>query len=339
MSAILSLHEASKHYIQYTRQGAFEIRALDRVSIDIVPGKHIGVIGESGSGKTTLGKVLVKLIEPDSGTLYFKEKDVTKARGRRLREFRSNVQMIFQDPYSSLDPRIRVSDLLRDFVKLRHGTWNEGVLEESLSTVGLSKDIGNKLPAQLSGGQRQRVAIARALTLNPSVIVADEPVSALDVSVRSQILKLLSDIKQKLGITYVFITHDVSSLYFVVDYVSVMYRGSVVEQGDIGTLVKEPLHPYTKALIAAVPDFGKDLASPATSGPSAIDLESEPSVGCKYYPRCPYAMEVCKKEHPPLFEMGQGKRVACYLYDNSENSKSAKLELEKAVTSATAKTI
>lgn len=316
MSTILSLREGSKRYMQYTRQGTTEIRALDNVSIEIMSGKHVGVIGESGSGKTTLGKVLVKLIEADSGRLYFKGKDVTRAKGGHLQEFRSNIQMIFQDPYSSLDPRVKVSDLLRDFVKLRHGTWTQDILEESLSTVGLGRDIGNMLPVQLSGGQRQRVAIARALILNPTVIVADEPVSALDVSVRSQILKLLSDIKQRLGITYVFITHDVSSLYFVVDRVNVMYRGSIVEQGDIENLVKEPLHPYTKALIAAVPDFGKDLASATNTGTLAVDLESEPAVGCKYYPRCPYAMEVCKKEHPPLFDMGHDKYVACYLYDN-----------------------
>lgn len=290
------------------------ITAVDRVSLSIQKEQNVGIIGESGSGKTTLGKVMARLLTPDSGKILYKGQDVTKRSRRKLKDFRREVQMIFQDPYSSLDPKMTVRDLLSDFMLINGRKPSQEILANFLDMVSLSENLLDKYPSDLSGGQRQRVAIARVLTLDPQLIIADEPVSSLDVSVRSQILQLLNDLRTKSHITFVYITHDISSLPFVAEKAFVMYRGSVVEVSEIRRITSEPLHPYTKGLLAAVPDYGKDLTKVGEHIVEAADIDEVPPGGCKFYYRCAYAMEKCRSVEPELRDIGDSRQVACHLY-------------------------
>lgn len=312
MSELMELKEI---YKTFKKGPIHSVVAVDNISLDIQAGTNIGIIGESGSGKTTLGKIMTKLIEPDSGKIVFDSRDVTRLKRKKIRDFRRNVQMIFQDPYSSLDSKMTVQKLLSDFIKLNGGEPDQETLFKSLDNVSLNNTLLGKYPSELSGGQRQRVAIARALTLKPRLIIADEPVSSLDVSVRAQILELLNDLHAKANLTFVYVTHDISSLPFVAKKVYVMYRGSVVEVSEIRSLLNEPLHPYSRGLLASVPDYGRDITDVREHILEGVDIDKMPPNGCKFYYRCAYAMDRCKDDVPKLRKMENGREVACHLIE------------------------
>jgi len=296
------------------------VRAVDGVSLEVHPGETLGLVGESGCGKSTLGRTLIRLYEPTDGGLEYKGEDFLAMRGERLRSMRRHIQMIFQDPFASLDPRMTVGQILAEPFKV-HGACPPRERQERasmlLDKVGLKSSYLNRYPHEFSGGQRQRISIARAMALNPELVVADEPVSALDVSIQAQILNLLKDLQQEFRLTYVFISHDLSVVEHFCDRVAVMYLGRVIEIAPKDELFASPKHPYTQALIDAIPRVGtgKKKMKPALRGevPSPI----APPAGCHFHPRCPRRHEGCEIEFPPLVEVGRGHRVACNLYDET----------------------
>ncbi|MGZ8687865.1 MAG: ABC transporter ATP-binding protein [Gaiellaceae bacterium] len=296
------------------------VHAVDGVSLAVRAGETLGVVGESGCGKSTLGRLLVRLHEPTSGSILFDGTDITTLSRRQLRPFRRQMQMIFQDPYASLNPRKRVIQLVGDPFRI-HGEGSHAEVrrrvQDLLEVVGLSPDHINRYPHEFSGGQRQRLGVARALALSPKLIVADEPVSALDVSIQAQVVNLLDDLQDEFGLTYVFIAHDLGVVRHVSDRIMVMYLGVVVEIASADTLYAHPVHPYTEALLSAMPviDTG-DLEGVARR--SRIVLEGEvpspinPPSGCRFHPRCRYATEICSTERPQLVHYGGGQFAACH---------------------------
>lgn len=321
MTAMMEVRDVSKSFVKGTGQRIVRIDAVDRVSLSIDEGVNIGIIGESGSGKTTLGRIMTKLISPDSGRLIYLGSDITGRKRRKSGTFGREVQMIFQDPYSSLDPRMTVSKCIGDFMKVKGAAPDRDAILHYLDMVNLDSNVAGKKPGDLSGGQRQRVAVAKVLALRPKIIIADEPVSALDVSIRSQVLMMLEDLRRKAGITFAYITHDLSTLPFVADYVHVMYRGSVVEASSMDAVLREPLHPYTKGLLAAVPDFGKSPTEVGKHIKADADPDRVPAAGCKFYFRCAYAMPICREVVPELSDQGGGRYVSCHLYSKDSNVK------------------
>ena len=295
------------------------MHAVDGVSLEVRRGETLGIVGESGCGKSTLGRLLVRLHEPTSGTVRFRGTDITKHSRRRLRPFRREMQMIFQDPYASLNPRKRVGQIVADPLRI-HRTAAPKVIkrqvQELLEVVGLSPDHVNRYPHEFSGGQRQRIGVARALALSPQLIVADEPVSALDVSIQAQVINLLDDLQDEFELTYVFIAHDLGVVHHVSDRIAVMYLGVIVEIGPSDELFLRPIHPYTDALLSAIPriEADDDGAAPRErivlegEVPSPID----PPTGCRFHPRCPYATEVCRVERPALVDHGGARLAACH---------------------------
>ena len=322
MTSIIEAKHIYKSFSRGRAKGLTKINALSDVSLSVNEGVNVGVIGESGSGKTTLGKIITKLSEPDSGNLFFYGEDITTAKERHLDKFRRSVQMIFQDPYSSLDPRMTVRASIQDFLRVQKIKSQDYDITKYLGMVELDQSVADKRPKDLSGGQRQRVAIAKALSLGPKLIVADEPVSALDVSIRSQILLMFENLKQATGKTFVYITHDISTIPFLADQVFVMYKGSVVESSTTKGLISEPLHPYSKGLIAAVPDFGKTSNDVDKHIKVDADPDAVPSRGCKFYFRCQYSMDICESVDPTLTKQGTGRFVACHLYSSSDETRS-----------------
>jgi peptide/nickel transport system ATP-binding protein len=323
--AILTVKDLRKYFpvrggLLHTVQA--RVKAVDRVSFDVQRGEILGIVGESGCGKSTTARLILRLIEPDGGEVHFEGRDTLTASSVELKAFRRQVQMVFQDPYSSLNPRMNIEDAVA-FNTLVHGYSRSEARAKAwdvLNKVGLrAEQFGRRYPHELSGGQRQRVNIARALVLDPKLVVLDEPVSSLDKSVQAQVLNLLQNLKSDLGLTYVFISHDLHVIEYLSDRVLVMYLGQIVEFGSAEEVSAEPLHPYTQALFASAPSMNPDerIARPPLTGdpPNPIN----PPSGCRFRTRCPRAMEVCAGEAPPLLPVGgAGRQVACYLYSDAK---------------------
>ncbi|ADY02385.1 oligopeptide/dipeptide ABC transporter, ATPase subunit [Vulcanisaeta moutnovskia 768-28] len=290
------------------------VRAVDDVNIEIMKGKTTALVGESGSGKTTLGRLLVTLEYPTSGKIYFHDIDITNVRGRNLQNVRARLQMVFQDPYSSLNPVMRIKDIVGEPLRNRgvKGKELDETVAKIMHEVGLDySSLATRRPSELSGGQRQRVAIARALITNPEFVVLDEPTSALDASTQAQVLNLLLDLQQRHNLTYLLITHNIAVARYMSDISMIMYMGKIMEIGETGIILKEPLHPYTQALIESVPDIAKpDLKPPTGEVGSLVN----PPKGCRFYPRCPFRMDICKEKEPPMIKTEKGIRVSCWLY-------------------------
>ena len=292
------------------------LHAVDGVSFTIERGKVLGIVGESGCGKSTTGRTILRLIEPTDGEILFEGKDVAKMSKKELKTIRKDMQLIFQDPYASLDPRMTVSALIREPLVLNKIVKGEEAIEkrvrELMDLVGLTPRLYNSYPHELDGGRRQRIGIARALAMEPKFIVCDEPVSALDVSIQAQILNLLQDLQEKLGLTYIFITHDLSVVYYFADDIAVMYLGQLVEKAPAEELFRNPIHPYTKALLSAIPipelDVGKERIVMRGEITSPVNLPDE----CRFAPRCDVCQEVCRQSDCKLREVSPGHFVACH---------------------------
>ncbi|MFS8054994.1 ATP-binding cassette domain-containing protein [Rhizobium sp. BR 317] len=291
------------------------LQAVEEISLDVYPGETLGLVGESGSGKSTLGRCLTRLYDITAGRLTFDGQDISKAEKRALMPVRRKVQMIFQDPSSSLNPRRKVRDMLEEVLKvhaIRSGVAIDNRLAELMEIVGLRREYLDRYPHEFSGGQRQRIGIARALAVEPALIVADEPVSALDVSVQAQIVNLFADLRQRLNLTYVFIAHDLAVVRQVSSRVAVMYLGSIVEIGETDALYGAPRHPYTQALLSAVPQPHNRGKRGRILLDGEIPSPLNPPRGCKFSTRCPYAKPLCHEVRPPLIAETGGHSVACH---------------------------
>jgi len=299
-------------------RGHAELRAVDGVSLNVMPGETLGLVGESGCGKSTLGRLLLRLHEPTSGRIYFEGTDITDLSQSALRPYRSKMQIIFQDPYSSLNPRMTVRAALSEAIRL-HSTVTSASEEEQriaalLERVGLRPEQMRRYPHEFSGGQRQRIGIARALAVSPSFIVADEPVSALDVSIQAQIVNLLGDLQEELGLSYLFIAHDLHVVEHVSRRVAVMYLGRVVEQATSEQIYSQPRHPYTEALLSAAPDPDPSARKRRLILEGDVPSPLDPPSGCAFHPRCPIAKKgLCDREVPALRILEPGHEVACHL--------------------------
>ena len=289
-----------------------EVRAVDGVHLSIREGEVLGIVGESGCGKSTLGRSIVQLIPATSGTVILEGRNLNQLHGRQLRHARADFQMIFQDPYSSLNPRLNVFDTLAEAMRT-HKKVPRRELRPRVTTlmrkVGLLSRTMKKYPHEFSGGQRQRIAIARALAVEPKLIIADEPVSALDVSIQAQIINLLAQLRHEMKLTIIFISHDLSVVKHISDRIAVMYLGKIVELGEARSVLEKPLHPYTKALISAVPIVDPRRKRIVLLGDPPSPMN--PPIGCRFHPRCPYMIEACKAEGPPLVDWGENHFAAC----------------------------
>ncbi|KAB7704130.1 dipeptide ABC transporter ATP-binding protein [Bacillus aerolatus] len=295
-----------------------EVKAVDDISFFIKKGETLGLVGESGCGKSTTGRMLLRLLEPTEGTIHFDGQDLTKLSKEAMRKMRKEIQMVFQDPFASLNPRHTVEKILEEPL-IVHGVKDKGVrkkrVRELLETVGLNSWHAKRYPHQFSGGQRQRIGIARALAVHPKLIIADEPVSALDVSIQAQVLNLLQDLQKEFGLTYLFIAHDLGVVRHISDRVGVMYLGQMMELADSESLYESPKHPYTEALLSAVPIPDVDSKQERIVLKGDVPSPANAPAGCPFHARCPKGMEVCASVRPAFKEVERGHYAACHLYD------------------------
>jgi peptide/nickel transport system ATP-binding protein/oligopeptide transport system ATP-binding protein len=311
----LEVRDLVKHFPVRGTRGKVVVQAVSGVSFDLYPGKTLGLVGESGSGKSTVGRCILRLLEPTSGQVRFEGADVTTLSGGALRHARRRMQIVFQDPYASLDPRMSVASSIKEPMRIhRIGGDLDQKVRDLLALVGLNPEHGNRFPHEFSGGQRQRVGIARAIALEPEMLILDEPVSALDVSIQAGVVNLLEDLQDRLGLSYLFIAHDLSVVRHISDDIAVMYLGKIVEYGPAETIYEHPQHPYTQALLSAVP-----VPEPAMErARSRLMLEGDvpspvsPPSGCRFRTRCWKAQEICAQEEPMLVDRGAGFPVACH---------------------------
>jgi len=310
---------AEQSLLERIKGGSLFIKAVDGISFGINKGESFALVGESGSGKTTAGKLMIKLLEPTEGRIIFNNQDITNLKGEKLRKIRRYMQMIFQDPYASLNPRMKIIDIIIEPL-IEHGICNKEEAKEEvkviLEKIGLTpwENFITKYPHQLSGGQRQRVAIARAMILKPKFVVADEPVSMIDVSLRISILELLESFRKEINTAIMLITHDISVASLIANRMGVMYLGKIVEIGALDEIINNPSHPYTLALLSSIPSPRKKIKSIKIT--EEIPDPKNPPKGCRFHPRCPFATEKCKKEEPPLIEVSKGHFSAChYAFD------------------------
>ena len=315
------LIEIKNLYVDYkTDKGVFggvqTIHAVNGVNLKINKGEILAIAGESGCGKSTLAKTIIRLENPIKGEIIFKNNDLLKMTLKELKDFRKNIQMIFQNPYASLNPKMKIYDTLKEPLKINTNLSDneiKKIIEDTSCKVGLDKECLSLYPHEFSGGQRQRIAIARALVLNPEFILADEPVSALDVSIQAQIINLLKDLNKEYNLTFLLITHDMSVIKYLADRVAIMYLGEIIEIGTVNEIFNSPKHPYTKALLSAVPEINKNKEKILLQGelPSPANLPN----GCKFHTRCPQAMMKCKNNMPENIDLSRSHCVKCFLYN------------------------
>lgn len=319
---LLEVKDLKKYYpitAGFFRRKVGDVKAVDGISLSLNKGETFGLVGESGCGKSTTGRTILRLTDPTEGQIFFDGQDITNLKGSKLREIRKDFQMIFQDPYASLNSQMMVGHIvdepIRNYEKKSHSELKEPV-KKLLKRVGLREEDYYKYPHEFSGGQRQRIGIARALALNPKLIIADEPVSALDVSIQSQVLNLLKELQNEFNLTYLFIAHDLSVVKHMSDRIGVMYLGNIVEVADKEELYQEPLHPYTQALTSAIPNPDPLNKKERIIIEGDVPSPENPPTGCVFHPRCPVAMDKCKEIVPTLREVRPDRKVACLLYED-----------------------
>ena len=303
------------------RKQVGSVKAVDGVSFTVRRGETLGLVGESGCGKSTTGLAVLKMIDITSGQVVFEGQDITGVDRGHMRPIRRRMQMVYQDPFGSLNPRMKVSQIVGEPLEVHGLAGNRAAYNERVASlldmVGLLPDMADRYPHEFSGGQRQRIGIARALALEPSLIICDEPVSALDVSIQAQVVNLFQEIQERMGLTYIFIAHDLAVVRHISHRIAVMYLGRIVEIASRAELYKEPLHPYTQALLAAIPipDPEVEASRPQQIITGEVPSAMRPPAGCRFHTRCPKVMDVCKTEIPPMREMPGGRAVACHLYE------------------------
>ncbi|WP_106496712.1 ABC transporter ATP-binding protein [Lentibacillus sp. Marseille-P4043] len=322
MSTLLEVNNLKKHF-PLKGQKLFSkdkpvLKAVDGVSLSIQSGETLGLVGESGCGKSTAGRTILKLLEPTEGEILFKGEDITSFRGEELRKLRKDMQIIFQDPYASLNPRKTIEQTITEPMKIFNVPKEERSkrLSRLLDVVGLSSYHKNRYPHEFSGGQRQRIGIARSLALDPELVICDEPVSALDVSIQAQVINLMEDLQEEFNLTYIFIAHDLSVVHHISDRVAVMYLGELVETGEVQELYQNPKHPYTQALLSAVPEANPHLEKQRIILTGDLPSPASPPQGCKFHTRCPFAEEICRTQEPKLKKVSAtGQMAACHFVE------------------------